>query len=58
MKNVLMFCMFITQLAILVPKCENVMSLLHIVIVLSKRVIYKCYIKNMLSSRKGCVWGG
>jgi len=53
-----MFCMFITQPAKLVHKCENVMSLLHIVIVLSKTVIFKCYIKNTLYSRKGCVWEG
>jgi len=58
MKNDSMFCMFITQLAKLVHKCENVMHLLHIVIVLSKIVIFKCYMKNMLSSRKGCFWGG
>ena len=58
MKKVSMFCMFITQLAKLVHKCENVMNLLHIVIVLSKTVIFKFYIKDELSSRKGTVWGG
>jgi hypothetical protein len=58
MKNVSMFCMFIPLLAKLVHKCKNVMSLLHIVILLSKTVIFKWNIKNMLSSRKGCVWGG